>query len=107
MGGSAHASFTLAAVLGLGAIAAYTRRGSMPSLLGGLGSSTAMLGSGVLIDNGYDLEGHGVGLAASTVLAGGMGLRAARTGLASPAGAIALLSALSAAYHGKKFNDWR
>jgi len=85
-----------------------------------------MLGSGVLIDNGYeravsipgmpcvgdldsryDLEGHGVGLAASTVLAGGMGLRAARTGLASPAGAIALLSALSAAYHGKKFNDWR
>lgn len=106
MGGSAHLSFTVGALLCGGGVAGYVRAKSMPSLIGGLSTGSAMLGSGYLIQSGQDLEGHGLGFATSSLLFCAMGARFAQTKKALPA-ALAFVAIASAAYHGKKFNDWR
>lgn len=92
---------------GAGGVIGFMRARSMTSLIGGLGSSALMLGSAFLIQNGDDLNGHALGCATSTSVAAGMGYRAMAAKKGRSAGLIALVAAASAAYHGKKVNDWR
>ncbi|KAJ8608505.1 hypothetical protein CTAYLR_005712 [Chrysophaeum taylorii] len=85
----------------------WVRAKSMPSLLGGVGTASLMTGSGLLIQGGNDLEGHALGAATSTALAGVMSYRLMLSRKMFPAGIIAVIAAASMAYHGKKVNDWR
>mmetsp|Transcript_10726 Transcript_10726/g.27304 ORF Transcript_10726/g.27304 Transcript_10726/m.27304 type:complete len:109 (+) Transcript_10726:103-429(+) len=108
MGGSSHASFTFGGILAAGGLAGYVRARSMPSLIGGLAGASAMVGSGLLIQSGSDLEGHGLGATTSALLAGGLGYRAMlKKKWLSPMGVVAAVATLSMAYHCKKVNDWR
>ena len=80
---------------GRGVVMRMTAAGSLPGML-----------SGVLITQGQDLEGHGLALGTSTALGAAMTARFAKTRAMMPAGGMAIVGLLSAAYHGKKFREW-
>ena len=73
-----------------GGIAGYAKAGSMPSLIGGLVGGGALIGAGALVSTRkFDLEGHVIGMAAGSVLGGGMLPRFMSTGKFMPAGLVA------------------
>ena len=106
MPGSAHAAYSLGLALLGGGFYGFLKRQSIPSLVGGVTLGGSMLGGGMLIDKGEDLQGHTVSLAASTALTASMGYRFATTRAIMPAGVLTVAGALSSAYHAKKVNDW-
>ncbi|EKX44887.1 hypothetical protein GUITHDRAFT_109307 [Guillardia theta CCMP2712] len=106
MGGSAHMSFTMAAVLTAGGIYAWTKKGSKASLIAGSAVGALFLGSGLLIQSGQNKSGHLLALASSLALATGMGHRAIQTQKFMPAGLVATLGVASILYQGKKVNEW-
>jgi uncharacterized membrane protein (UPF0136 family) len=118
-------SFTMAALLVSGGTYAFVRKGSKMSLVAGCGVGALFVGSGewmtyvllpyllithiapgLLIKAGQHKEGHGLALASSLLLLGGMAPRAVKTGKFMPAGLVASLGALSAFYQGKKVQEW-
>lgn len=105
MGGSAHPSFAMAALLIAGGGAGYARAKSLPSLVAGITFSGAFLLSGWWIQNGQDYKGHRLALSASSLLSGAMLARVVKSRKPIPA-SIAAVGLLSAAYHGKKTMDW-
>ena len=106
MGGSAHLSFTVGGLSVAGGVHGFIKTGSKMSLAAGGGLGALLIGSGVLITQGSDLEGHGLALGTSTALGAAMTARFAKTRAMMPAGGMAIVGLLSAAYHGKKFRDW-
>jgi uncharacterized membrane protein (UPF0136 family) len=60
-----------------------------------------------MIKGGDDANGHGVALAVSTALAGGMGFRAFKTKKMMPAGAVATLGLITALYSGNQYRQWK
>jgi uncharacterized membrane protein (UPF0136 family) len=105
MGGSEHMSYGFGSLLLVGGIAAYARKGSVPSLLAGSILGTALVGSGLLIHKGHHFEGHTTALVASSVVVGAMAARFAKTKSIVP-GAIGLVGLGSTLYQGKKVLEW-
>eukprot|EP01103_Thecamoeba_quadrilineata_P006220 TRINITY_DN1594_c0_g1_i3.p1 TRINITY_DN1594_c0_g1~~TRINITY_DN1594_c0_g1_i3.p1 ORF type:complete len:108 (-),score=4.29 TRINITY_DN1594_c0_g1_i3:278-601(-) len=98
-----HAAYTMAALTATGGVMGYLKARSFPSLMAGLTFSALFAGSGYLIAHSATPErGHGIAAGSSLVLAGVMVSRTIRTGKTLPAGAIAGVSILSAAYQGAK-----
>ena len=106
MGGSAHLSFTVGGLSVAGGLHGFIKTGSKMSLGAGGGLGALLIGSGVLITQGQDLEGHGLALGSSGALGAAMAARFAKTRAMMPAGGMAIIGLLSAAYHGKKFREW-
>ena len=88
-----------------GGLYGFLKAGSRASLAAGCGLGSLLVGSGMLISQGNDLEGHGLALGSSTVLSGAMGMNFARSRAAVP-GVIAVVGMVSALYHGKKTLEW-
>jgi uncharacterized membrane protein (UPF0136 family) len=107
MGGSAHLNYAAGGFVCVGGFAGYMKSASTASLAGGLGAGLPLLCAGYLITSGSDFEGHALGCASGSVLAGGMGSRFLRSGKFMPAGMVASVALLTAIYNGKKANDWR
>jgi uncharacterized membrane protein (UPF0136 family) len=106
MGGSAHLNYTAGGLCVAGGVAGYLRAASMASLLGGIGAGLPLIGAGYLISGGSDFEGHALGCASGSALAGGMGMRFLKSGRFMPAGLVASIGLLAAVYNGKKAMDW-
>lgn len=106
MGGAAHASFSMGALVALGGAEGYRRARSVPSLVAGLGLGGLFILSGVLVQKGSDFEGHALGLATSVALTGAMGPRFAKSRAMMPAGALTILGTAGILYQGKKTMDW-
>lgn len=107
MGGEAHAAFTVGALVGLGGVAGYVRAKSVPSLVAGLTFGAGFVGCGALISTSQEFAGHAFACALGSVLAVSMGARAVKSGKFMPAGMVASIGTLSAAYHGPKAAEWR
>ena len=105
MGGSAHLSFTVGGLTCVGGMYGFMKTGSKPSLAAGVGLGSLLIGSGVLISKGNDLEGHGLALGTSSVLGASMGARFVQTRAVMP-GTMAVMGVVSALYHGKKTLEW-
>ena len=105
--GSAHLSFTMAALSTVGGVAGYARAGSVRSLGAGVAVGAAFAYAGSLISTPGSTE-RGLRLAAGTsaVLTAAMAMRFARTRAVMPAGALTALGAASLAYHGAKWQEW-
>lgn len=104
--GSAHPAFGLGALSMVGGLVGYMRKGSKPSLIAGTVLGASLIGSGVLISGENQFEGHALATATSSLMAVGMGARYLKTGKIMPAGIIASLGVVSAAYHAKKTMEW-
>lgn len=76
-------------------------------LVAGVTFGAAFATGGYLIAAGNPQAGHDVSSIASILLTGAMGARAAKTGKFLPAGMLAALGTLSAAYHIRKSLEWR
>ena len=59
-----------------------------------------------MINAGHHKEGHGLALASSLLLLGGMAPRAVKTGKFFPAGLVASIGAVSSIYQAKKVFEW-
>lgn len=105
--GAAHPCFGLGGLLILGGTFGYVKKGSLPSLGAGLVTGSLLIGSGILISGEHQFEGHSLAAGTSSVLAVGMGHRFVKTGKVMPAGVIAALGAVSAAFHVKKALEWK
>lgn len=104
--GSAHPAFGLGALTMIGGLVGYLKKGSKPSLIAGTLLGASLIGSGVLISGENQLEGHGIAAATSSLMAFSMGSRYLKTGKVMPAGVVAALGTVSAAYHIKKTMEW-
>lgn len=105
--GSSHLSLTMASLCMGGGAFAYYRKGSVPSLAGGVGAGLLYLGAVKLIHDGESFQGHALACTTGALLAGGMGSRAIKTGKFMPVGMVATIGVISMLYEGKKANEWR
>ena len=101
--GSAHLNLTMGGLVGLGGIMGYIKAKSVPSLVAGVGVGALFAGSGYLIKEGQNTNGHGLASITSLALIGGMAPRAMKGGMA--AGVVAL-GVGSLVYNAKKTMDW-
>mmetsp|Transcript_23042 Transcript_23042/g.55072 ORF Transcript_23042/g.55072 Transcript_23042/m.55072 type:complete len:111 (+) Transcript_23042:25-357(+) len=106
MGGSTHLSFTMGILMAAGGTFAFVKKRSVPSLIGGLSAGALFMGSGLLLQKGQNKNGHMLALATSLLLVGGMGPRAVASKKFMPAGLVASIGAVSAAYQTKKVMEW-
>ncbi len=104
--GSAHPAFSFGGLTIVGGAVGYFKKGSKASLGAGLACGSLLIGSGLLISNSMEYEGHGLATATSGIMAAGMGQRYMKTGKIMPAGVVAGLAAVSMAYHAKKTLEW-
>nr|CAG8433569.1 11323_t:CDS:2 [Entrophospora candida]CAG8442149.1 3086_t:CDS:2 [Entrophospora candida] len=102
---SHHPSYTMGVICAIGGIAAYAKKGSVPSLTAGLGVSSLYLIAGYLIENNKDY-GHETALAASTVLTGSMIPRAIKTKKPIPL-TLSILSIGVGTYYVKKIYEYK
>eukprot|EP00802_Teleaulax_amphioxeia_P022445 Tamp_22891.p1 GENE.Tamp_22891~~Tamp_22891.p1 ORF type:complete len:112 (-),score=12.93 Tamp_22891:727-1062(-) len=106
MGGSAHLSFTMGALMGLGGAYAFVRKGSKASLIAGGSIGALFVGSGLLIQAGQNKNGHLLAVGSSLALVAGMGPRAVASRKFMPAGLVATIGAASGAYQAAKVQQW-
>uniref|UniRef100_A0A7R9V9Q8 Transmembrane protein 14C n=1 Tax=Chlamydomonas euryale TaxID=1486919 RepID=A0A7R9V9Q8_9CHLO len=104
--GQAHLDIALAALCAGGGVVGYLKKGSLPSLLGGVAFSGAYALSGYYINTVDAVRGHQMGAATSLLLAGVMGARLVKTKKVMPAGLLAGTGALGLLYHLKKYQEW-
>eukprot|EP01115_Flamella_aegyptia_P010278 TRINITY_DN45349_c0_g1_i1.p1 TRINITY_DN45349_c0_g1~~TRINITY_DN45349_c0_g1_i1.p1 ORF type:complete len:107 (+),score=41.70 TRINITY_DN45349_c0_g1_i1:2-322(+) len=97
-----HICYTMSALVAVGGVMGYMKGKSQASLAAGLGFGALYAISGYQISQGEMKNGNALALASSVVLAGVMGRRAMKVGMASPAGAVAALGTASAAYSAYK-----
>jgi len=105
--GSTHMSMTMALVCTGGGIFSYIRKGSIPSMIGGVGAGLSYSLAIYLHSKDEHYKGHSVACTTGGLLAGSMGYRALKKGKIMPAGIIASLGVISMLYEGKKANEWR
>lgn len=89
-----------------GGVIGYMRKGSVPSLIGGVGLSSLFLYSAYTINNGDSKLGHDIALVASALTTGAMGSQYLKKRTAVP-GVVAALGAASTAYQLNKCMEWR
>jgi len=101
-----HPAFTLSGLCAIGGLMGYFRKGSVPSLVAGLGVSTLYGISGYLLNQNanYGLE---LALGTSSVLLAAGLSRATSTGFKKPIPlALVLLGGLSTGYYLKKYDEF-
>ncbi|KAK9458862.1 transmembrane proteins 14C-domain-containing protein [Lipomyces oligophaga] len=99
-----HPAFTLSALCSIGGIMGYVRKGSRPSLFGGLGVGLLYGVSGYLLSQNHE-GGIQTALAASLILASAGASRTIKTRKPVPI-ALFLLGTVSTAYYSKKYYDF-
>lgn len=104
--GSAHPAFGLGALTIAGGAMGYMKKGSKASLGAGVFFGSLLIGSGVLISGEHQYEGHLLASGTSSLMAVGMGQRFVKSSKFMPAGLVAVLGAISCAYHVKKTMEW-
>ena len=104
--GSAHPAFGLGALTIIGGAVGYMKKGSKASLGAGVVCGSLLIGSGVLISGENQYEGHLLASGTSSLMTLGMGSRFVKSGKFMPAGLVAVLGAVSCAYHAKKTMEW-
>ncbi|KAF0730288.1 hypothetical protein LEN26_014856 [Aphanomyces euteiches] len=102
---SHHPTYTMAALLAIGGIMGYVRRGSVISLAAGVGIGAGFGVAGYMLQQGQMTNGHATAFALSSITMAAMGIRAINTKGKVPI-AVASLCALSSAYHANKFLEW-
>ena len=104
--GSAHLNFSLGGLVIVGGAMGYFRKGSKMSLIAGLTFGSLLIGSGWMIANDREYHGHVLATGASGIMALGMGQRFLSTQKFMPAGLVATLGIVAAAYNFNKARDW-
>ena len=104
--GSAHLNLGAGALVAVGGMMGYAKKGSTPSLIAGVGLGGTLIASGLLINSGNEYRGHAVGSGVGLAMAGAMGGRFMKTRQFMPAGAVAVLGATVAAYNLAKAYEW-
>ena len=99
-----HPAYTLAALCTIGGTAGYLRKGSVPSLMGGLAVGALYGTAGYLLHENRD-GGIETALAASVLLLGAGLPRALKLRKPMPI-MLSLLGAASLAFYGKKWADF-
>ncbi|KAF0689638.1 Aste57867_18937 [Aphanomyces stellatus] len=102
---SHHPTYTMAALLAIGGVMGYAKKGSVISLAAGVGIGAGFGFAGYLLQQGQMTNGHATALALSSITMAAMGVRAIRTRATVPI-AVASLCAVSSAYHAQKFMEW-
>ncbi|RLV95506.1 hypothetical protein JA1_000966 [Spathaspora sp. JA1] len=104
--GMDHPAFTLSGLTAIGGIMGYARKGSVPSLIGGLAISTLYGTAGYLLNQNAD---YGLELALGTsafLFAVGLA-RAIPTSFKKPLPLVLVaLGGISSGYYAKKYNDF-
>ena len=96
----------MAALCGVGGAIGYAKKGSVPSLVAGVGLGAAFGVSAWLVNSGDAANGFGVGSVAGAVLTAAMGARLLKTGKAMPAGVLTALGLASTYYNVTKYREW-
>mmetsp|Transcript_10800 Transcript_10800/g.14016 ORF Transcript_10800/g.14016 Transcript_10800/m.14016 type:complete len:112 (+) Transcript_10800:62-397(+) len=104
--GSAHMAFGVGGLVLAGGLMGYLKKGSKASLIASGGTAALLFASGVIVTKGYDFEGHALAFGTSSLLAVGMGMRSFKSGKFMPAGLVATIGVVSAAYQAKKTLEW-
>jgi uncharacterized membrane protein (UPF0136 family) len=105
--GGAHLNLTLGGLVTVGGIIGYVKKGSVPSLVAGIGIGSMLLGSGYLIAKTDKVfEGFALGSTSSALLAIGMGQRYVATSKMMPAGVVSILGIAGLAYNVNKAIEW-
>jgi uncharacterized membrane protein (UPF0136 family) len=105
--GSAHSAFGLGGLVLVGGTIGFLRKNSKASLGAGLIFGGILIGSGVMISQGEHVyEGHLLACGTSGIMTAAMGQRLLSTGKFMPSGMIAILGAVSTAYHMQKALEW-
>lgn len=99
-----HPAFTLSALCSIGGIMGYMRKGSLPSLIGGVAVGSLYGISGYLLRENAN-GGLETALLASALLLGAGLPRAIRLRKPVPIG-ISVLALVSLGYYGKKWSDF-
>ena len=105
--GSAHLNLSFGAVVVVGGLYGYMKKGSKMSAIAGVTVGSLLLGSGYLIaktDRIY--EGHLLATGTSGMLVLAMGSRYLKTMKFMPAGLVASLGAVACAYNLNKSLEW-
>ncbi|KAI5958819.1 hypothetical protein KGF57_002253 [Candida theae] len=101
-----HPAFTLSGLCAVGGLMGYFRKGSVPSLIGGLGVATLYGVSGYLLNQNAN---YGIELALGTsslLLAAGLS-RSVSTGFKKPVPLVLLaLGGISTGYYAKSYADF-
>ena len=105
--GSAHMNLGVGTLVALGGAMGYAKKKSVPSLVAGAALGGGLIYSGVMINSSKEYEGHVLGSGVSMLMAGGMGARFLKTKAFMPAGMVALLGSVAAAYNVNKALEWR
>jgi uncharacterized membrane protein (UPF0136 family) len=105
--GSAHVNLSLGLLVVAGGAVGYARKGSKISLVAGLTLGSLLIGSGYMIGfTDMIYEGHILGASTSGIMAAGMAPRVISTGKFMPAGVVASLGIVAAAYNYHKAQEW-
>ena len=99
-------NISLGGLVMVGGAMGYFRKGSTMSLVAGITFGSLLLGSGYLIANDQEYNGHLLGTGTSGIMALGMTQRFMSTGKFMPAGMVAVVGAAAAAYNAKKSMEW-
>ena len=104
--GSAHLNFSLGGLAIVGGAIGFMRKSSKISLVAGLTFGSLFLGSGYLISNDREYEGHVLATGTAGFMAFGMGQRFFTTGKFMPSGLVATVAVAATAYNLAKARDW-
>lgn len=99
-----HPAFTLSALCSIGGVMGYMRKGSLPSLIGGVAVGSLFGFAGYLLKENAN-GGLETALVASTLLLGAGLPRAIKLRKPVPMG-ISVLALVSLGYYGKKWSDF-
>lgn len=94
-GGRSPFNALVGVLLAMGGTVAYSRKGSVPSLIGGVGCGAALLSTNALAPR----RGFKLGALVSFLLTAGMLPRVVKSGKFMPAGLVSALGALSLVYN--------
>ena len=100
-----HPAFTLSALCGIGAIAAYSRKGSVPSLIAGGALAVVFGASGYLLKQNADW-GLELALAGSATLLAAGSVRAVKAPKKAIPFTLVVLGGVSTAYYVQKYNQF-
>ncbi len=105
--GASHLNLTLALLSSAGGVAGYAKKGSVPSLVGGLACGAAFAGSAYIINTSDDVQkGFLVGAAGGTLMLGAMLPRLIQTKKVMPAGVGTVLGAAALGYNAYQAQKW-